>query len=100
MIKLAFIGPNRKIISFTVEERKVIYFDEIWNNGIQIYPYPKALVKKLFMSRRPQLMAYAELISASNRGKELEEYEKCKNDEEIGEIIRRDCLSKALIEIK
>lgn len=100
MREIAFIGPQRKVIRFRVEGDKVVYFDEFWKEGIQIYPYPKSLVRKLLKGKKPQLQAMGLLIHEANTGNNLKEYEACSNEVEIIEIIRKDALSKGLLEIK
>ena len=42
----------------------------------------------------------AALILDANKGKELKDYEACNTEEDIAKLIRKDCESKGLIEIK
>ena len=100
MIKLGFIGPNRKILKFVVEGKKIIYFDEIWKNGVQIMPLDTNLTNKLIKSGKPNLKVMAALIFDANRGDNLNEYESCETEEELAEFIRKDCKTKGLLEIK
>jgi len=101
MIKLAFIASNRKIIKFDIEGAKVIYFDEIWKEGIQIYPKDSNLILRLKHSRKLNLQAMAALILDANKGKDFEEYNSCMGNEGvIADFIRKDCKSKGLLEIK
>jgi len=101
MIRLAFIGPQRKIIKFHIDGPKVFYFDEIWKDGIQIYPKDAELILKLKNSRKPNLQMMAALIFDANKGKDFEEYESCNGNEgEIAKFIIKDCVSKGLMEIK
>ena len=100
MIETAFIGPNRKVIKFRIKEKKVVYFDEMWKEGIQIYPYPKELVKKLLKSKKPHISAYGLLIHEANSGRNLSQYKACKDDKDVAKVIRRDCVLKGLVEIK
>lgn len=100
MVQLAFIGPQRKVIRFEIEGLVVRYYDDMWNNGIQLYPMLKENVKYLLASRSPRMKAVGLLIFDANRGKNLEEYEICKTDEDVAEIIRRDCKLKGLKEIE
>jgi hypothetical protein len=39
-------------------------------------------------------------VKQANLGKNLEEYKNCKNDEEIAEVIKRDCKGRGLLELK
>jgi len=100
MIKLAFIGPQRKVIKFEIEGKVVKYFDDIWEEGIQIIPKDNNLIRKLIRARKPNLRVMAALIMDSNKGKDLEEYNSCNTDEDVAEFIRKDCKSKGLLEVK
>lgn len=100
MKKIAFMASQRKIIRFDIDGAVVLYFDGMWKEGVQLYPYPKELVRKLLKARSGQLNAQALLIHDANTGENLKQYESCKNEEEIAEVIRKDCLSKGLREIK
>lgn len=98
-MQLAFIGPQRKIIRFEIEGNIVRYFDDMWKYGIQLYPMQKENVKALLNSRSERMKAVGLLIADANHGKNLEEYESCKNEEDLANMIRKDCRSKGLKEI-
>jgi len=101
MIKIAFMASNRKIIKFNIDGGRVVYFDEMWKEGIQIYPRDSNLILRLKHSRKPNLQVMAALIIDANKGKDLEEYESCNGNEgEIANFIRKDCEDKGLIEVK
>ena len=101
MINLSFLTINRKIIRFEIDGPKVIYKDDMWSDGLQIYPKDSKLIIKLRNSRKPALQIMAALILDSNKGKDLDEYQSCNGDEnKIAEFIKRDCLNKGLIEVK
>jgi len=100
MVRLAFMAGNRKIIRFIIENKKITYFDDIWKSGIQIMPKDQNLIEKLQRSRKPALMLMAKLIRESNSGAELKEYEGCSNDEQVAGMVRKDCNSKGLMEVK
>lgn len=103
-ISIAFLGPNRKIIRFEVKDRVVKYFDDMWKDGILIMPLEdpmvKLQVKKMVLSRKSSVSATGLLISDANLGKNKEEYDSCKDDKDIVELIIRDCKLKGLKEIK
>lgn len=99
MIKLAFVGPQRKIIRFEIEKKVVKYFDELWKNGIQIYPLDKKLIIKMKRMGGQNIKFMVALILDCNKGKDLEEYNSCNSDEEVAEFIKRDCKSKGLIKV-
>lgn len=99
MIQLSFIGPQRKIIRFFINGKIVMYYDEIWKKGVQIYPKDEHLLLKLRRGGQ-NLKIMAALILDANKGKDLEEYNSCKTEEDIAEFIRKDCKSKGLLEVK
>jgi len=98
-MKLVFMAAGRKMVSFEVENKVVKYFDDFWKDGIQIYPKDQNLIEKLRRSGKHNLKMMAALILDANKGKELKEYEKCKTDEDVVKIIRKDCKSKGLVEV-
>lgn len=100
MIILAFSGPKRKIVKFTINNREVKYYDEHFPAGLQVYPLNKSLVGALAMSRSIQLRQRADWIAEANQGKNLEEYKSCKTDEDIAEIIKKDAKSQGLLLVK
>lgn len=99
MEEIAFIGPQRKLIKFQIEGKKVIYFDEMWKEGIQLYPYPKKLIRELLKSKKGHLQAMGLLIHEANKGKNNKEYLNCRTEEDLKEVIRKDCKSKGLLEV-
>jgi hypothetical protein len=99
MTTLSFIVKN-KIVTFVIEESVVTYFDDIWKHGIKIYPMNESLIKTLESSRSPAMKQTAALIKDANTGKNLEEYNDCKSENDIAKIIRRDCGMQGMVEIK
>lgn len=100
MIKLAFIGPQRKIIKFEIEKKIVQYFDDIWKEGIQIMPKDQNLIEKLRRSGKMNLKMMAALILDANKGKNQQDYIACANDEDVANLIRKDCKKNGLMEVK
>ena len=101
MKRLAFITTQRKVVRFHVDGPKVIYYDEVWRAGIQIYPKDEDLVKRLIDSGKGNLKFMAAFIIDANKGPDFEEYLSCEGDEDkISEIIIRDAKTKGLILIK
>lgn len=98
MKKLVFVGPQRKIIQFEVDGRKVKYFDEVWKKGIQILPKDERLIKEMKESGSINVRVMAALILDANKGENLREYEECNTEEEIVNMIRNDCKGKGLLE--
>ena len=95
-----FITPQRKIIRFKIDKKRVIYFDDIWKEGVQIMPKDQNFTERLTRSGKTNLKLMAALIIDANKGKNFKEYLKCRNDEEIARVIRKDCRSKGLSEVK
>ena len=100
MIRISFMNIQRKIIEFTIEDKVVTYFDEIWKDGIQVMPQNQEVVNSLTKSRKPNLMLMAAFILDTNKEENLEEYNACKTDRELADIIIADALTKGLREIK
>lgn len=100
MIKLAFLTMNKKVIRFEIDNRKILYFDDLWKSGVQLMPLDTKLAMKMRFSGMENLKVMAKLIIDSNTGLELQEYNNCKTDEALAEMVRKDAKSKALLEIK
>ena len=101
MILLTF-SAQRKIIKFLIDGKIVKYFDDIWkwpDVGIQIYPMDRMMVKRLTLSRKQGLSAMGLLIIDANQGKNLEQYENCKTEEDIAKYITDDCELKGLVKV-
>lgn len=102
MIKVSFIASNRDVIYLIIDNRKIVYFDKIWTNGIQFMPKDHQLILKLMQSSRklPYATNIISWINDANSGKNLEEYNQCKSDEELAELVKRDGKEKGLLEVK
>lgn len=102
-ISLTFTA-QRKIVRFLIDGRLVKYFDDNWKEGIQILPSQtpemKLMLKKMLTSRKEPIKFMGALIVDANSGKNKEEYDACKTEEDIAEMIRQDCLKKGLVEAK
>jgi len=99
MLRIAFMGPNRKILSFQIEGNIVHYYDEIWKNGMQVYPKDQNAIRKLIRSGKQDLKVLAALMMDANRGENLKQYEACKTEEDVANILRIDCNDKGLMEV-
>ena len=86
MLKLAFTTIQRKIIKFSIEGKLVKYYDDNWKDGLQIYPMDRLMVKKMALSRKESIRRTADLIAEANFGKNLDQYENCKTEEDIAEL--------------
>ena len=98
-MQVAFIGPNRELISFLIDGKRVYYYDRVWKKGLQVYPLSMPLINKLKRGGM-NLKMYAALILDANKDENLKEYQSCKTEEDIVQMIRKDCVSKGLLEIK
>lgn len=101
MINLMF-SINREPIRFNIEGKVITYFDRKWDKGVTFMPRNPELVKYLLMNQRrfPKAQDIITWINDANSGKNLEEYDACTTEEQIADIVRRDALSKGLVEIK
>ena len=100
MIQIAFMTSARKIIRFRIQSKTIVYFDDVWKEGIQVMPKDQNLIERLVRSGKPTLKMMAALIIDSNQGDNLKEYEECKNEEELADMIRKESNSKGLKEVK
>ena len=100
MERLSFMTGSRKIIRFTIDNKVITYYDDLWEDGVQFMPKDQNLIEKLLRSGKSQLKILALELIKANSGKELQEYEKCNTDKELAEFIRKDCRDKGLVEIK
>ena len=94
------MAPGRKLISFEIEKKSVVYFDDNWKNGIQIYPLDKLMIKNLLSSIISNLKAMGLLIFDANKGENLRQYKSCKDEQDLSEMITNDCKLKGLLEIQ
>ena len=96
------MAQNRDIISLTIDGRIIKYTDKIWKDGVQFIPKDPQFMLKLIASRNriPYSQHIMQWVNEANSGKNLEEYEACGTEEELAEMVRRDCKLKGLIEVK
>jgi hypothetical protein len=93
--------PQRKTISFEIVGRVIKYFDDNWKSGIQIMPLDRLMVKKMIASRKSTIKAMGLLIADTNLNKKsIKEYQSCKTEGDLAEMIRKDSLLKGLRETK
>ena len=99
---LSFMASNRDIINLKIEGRIITYYDKIWKAGVQFIPKDPQFMLKLLQSRNriPFANHILQWVNESNSGKNLEQYNNCKTEEELAEMVRADAKSKALIEVK
>lgn len=90
-IKLVF-SFNREIMQFIILNKEIYYTDRVWQNWIRILPKDPALVRKLIMSRNRLPKHIINMFNLTWR--EVEEYNRAKDDEELAEIVINDAKKK------
>jgi hypothetical protein len=96
MTRLAFTYEH-EIILFEIQNKIIIYKDRKWPKGFQFMPKDPNIVKAILMSRNRIRKEMINWINDSNSGKNLEEYNKAKGDEELSEIIKREAELKGCV---
>jgi hypothetical protein len=96
MLKLIFTY-NHQVIFFTIDNKNIKYFDQKWQSGINFIPKDQNLVRTLIMSRNRIAHEMINWINDANSGKNLEEWEACKDDYEVAEVIKREAKMKGCV---
>jgi hypothetical protein len=96
MIRLVFTYTNETIL-FDVDNRKIIYRDRKWPAGISFIPKDQGFMRKVLMSRNRLSNQMITWIEDANTGKSLAEYDACKTDEELAEVVKKDARLKGCI---
>lgn len=82
-----------KYFIITIEEKKILYWDklqgEIWGGPLQYLPPDPKIQQKIQMSRNKIPAEFADLFFIPKW--EMEEFEKAKDENELKEIVIRDC---------
>jgi hypothetical protein len=95
MIKLMF-SKNNQFFLITIENKVVNYWDKkegaIWGGSLQYLPPDPNAIKKIDMSRNKIPQHFKELLRITKE--DMLEFEGAKSDEELKEIIIRDCKLK------
>ncbi len=95
-IKLIFT-KEREVFTIEILNKIVTYWDRKQKLSIQFMPKDPETRKKVIMSRNRIPQYILQLIEEANSGKNLEEYNTAKTDEELVPIIKRDCLIKGCV---
>lgn len=96
MIKLVFT-VGREVISFEIENKIISYKDRKFPTIMQIIPIKGDFERAVIMSRNRIPRELIELVKDSNKGKNKEEYDKAKDDEELVKIIKKDAAFKGCV---
>jgi len=89
MIKLVFTRI-RETFTIEVENKIIVYRDKKYPKGFQFMPKDPNFKKIVLFSRNRLPPEVVNWIEESNQGKNLEEYQSAKDDEELIPIIIRD----------
>lgn len=94
MIRLVF-NFQREVMRFKVEDRNIYYTDRKWSAWIRCIPKDEDFIKKILLSRNKIPKVLIQMFNLSK--KDQEEYDNAKTDEELADIIIRDCKMKGVI---
>jgi len=100
MLQLAFMTGTRKIIRIEITGKVIRYYDDIWKTGVQMMPKDQNIIERLLRSGKPDLKLLAFEFIKSNSGENLKQYEERNTEEELAEMVRKDCAGKGLLEVK
>jgi len=96
MIRLLFTY-EREIIIFEIENKVITYRDRKWSTGIKFIPKDADFIKKVIFSRNALSTNLLRWITEANSGKCLEEWQACKDDEAVAEIVIKDAKSRGCV---
>ena len=96
IIRLIFTH-DRETLVLDISNRIITYKDRKQKEAIQFMPRDPALVRKVLLSRNRIPHYILDLIEDANSGRNLEEYQACKTDEELVPIVKRDALIKGCL---
>jgi len=88
---------QREVIFFEINNKNIRYYDRRWNEGINFIPKDQEFVKKVTMSRNKISTHLIDWIFQANSGKNIEEWNACKTDEEVSQVVIRDAKLKGCI---
>jgi len=89
MIKLIFI-VGRETVSIEIKDKIIVYRDRKFPSGIKFLPMDKDFEKIVTLSRNRIPKEIVTLIRNANSGKNLEEYQDAKDDEDLAVIVKKD----------
>lgn len=92
MIKLMYKKQNEYFWIF-IDNKSIFYTDkkqgELWGGPLQFLPPDPKVSEKIMKSRNKIPAVYKDLLIIPKD--ELEEFEKAKGDEELKQLVMRDC---------
>ena len=96
MIRLLFTY-DRELIIFEIENKVIVYKDRKWQTGIKFIPKDADFIKKIIFSRNALSSNLLKWIAEANSGKSLAEWESCKDDDAVADVVIRDAKSRGCI---
>jgi len=96
MLRMLFT-INKDIIIFDIDNKNIIYRDRKWPNGVRFIPKDADFVKQIIFSRNRISGQLINWINEANSGKSFAEWESCKDDFEVAEIVKRDARSRGCV---
>lgn len=96
IIRLIF-SYEREVIMFDIWNKIIVYRDRKWKNGFQFMPRDPSIIKTILLSRNAIRHEMINWINDANNGKNLEQYNNAKTDDELVPIIKRDCELKGCV---
>lgn len=95
MIALSFM-IQREVMHFFVKDRQIFYTDRLYkNNLIRCIPKDENFMRAIINSRNKLPRQLIDMFNLSKKDKA--EYDNAKTDEELADIIIRDCKNKGAI---
>lgn len=92
MIKLLF-EKNKQFFIITIDNHVIKYWDKlqgkVWGQSLQYLPPDPEVKKKILLSRNKIPAQFIDLFKISEE--EMKEFENAKTDEELKELVIRDC---------
>lgn len=88
---------DRELIQFDICNKIIVYKDRKWFRGFQFMPKDPNIIKTILLSRNSIRKEMIKWIEDANSGKNLEEYNNAKDDEELSMIVRKDSELKGCV---
>lgn len=96
MIRLVFF-VNRETFSIDIENKIIVYKDRKLPVAVQFMPLDPDLDRKVLFSRNRIPKRVLDWVEDANSGKNLEEYQAAKTDEDLVVIVKKDAGSRGCI---
>jgi hypothetical protein len=96
MIRLVFTY-DKEVIIFDIDNKIIVYRDRKWPMGIKFIPKDEDFIRKVKFSRNRISNDMITWMMDANSGKSLAEWEACKDDLEVSEIVKRDARLKGCV---